>query len=257
MPPSLPSLLNSRILNQKSLSTSLHLIAASLAGLGFFQILQHIPWYYTLSQRLPSALANTLPLLILHTCLLIFLIYRFPLRSLKRPYFSKLREPRYARLRTRLEVAVLCVYMMGVFLLTFIFSSSSPTPSETYFLITHETHPFIAWFVVALWVPVVEELLFRGYLTAWIYHTAQKHPLAPVSSAIIFTLLHVSVLSVIEGSSLPLGPLSIGLTCELLRSGSLRWHVPIGVHIIANSTVYLWAYWAPDLLEYFSMWYLI
>ena len=224
----------------------LKLITALVVSFTALKLLQQLAYVITPKQMYGDALSGVLVLLILHTLVLIALRWWLASDYLRRrPYFPQLKECPAAR-RNKWGLVVVLLYAgsvvglgVGVYLFQGKPSSSVMAPLST-------------WLVMVFWVPVVEELLFRGYLTSWLYGISGHHFRVICGSAVVFALLHGSS----PWAPFPLGPLVLALFCELLRSGALPWWAPIGVHAVANGSVYIWSYFAPELLQQLSLWYL-
>ncbi|MGE0171140.1 MAG: lysostaphin resistance A-like protein [Oligoflexales bacterium] len=95
------------------------------------------------------------------------------------------------------------------------------------------------WVALVLWVPAVEEIVYRGA-----FGRAFRKLGGPFwggyFSALFFSLMHTlptwdRVLALQIG--LPLGPLLLGIICEYLYFKSGRILVPIAFHAVANFSV--------------------
>lgn len=99
----------------------------------------------------------------------------------------------------------------------------------------------VAWaeiLVIVLWVPVCEEVVFRG-----VFSTGLRARLGPwlggYLSALLFALVHsdASLVGWLEGrAGIPLGPFLLGLACELVyaRTGTIA--ATIALHAACNTT---------------------
>ena len=86
---------------------------------------------------------------------------------------------------------------------------------------------------------MVEELLFRGFLSEQLIALSGRAWLGRGMSVVIFAALNAP-----RFDFMPLGPLALGAVCEMLRWQRLPLIGPIGIHMVANSTVYVWGWWA-------------
>ena len=117
--------------------------------------------------------------------------------------------------------------------------------------------------IIAVGVPIVEELLFRGYITSLIYKFNQKTAspklswISVILSIIIFSNLHQNVFPNFSLGfiSLAIPPLIIASINELLRSFRAKWYLIISIHILSNGSVILFSLLSPKSLDIISFFY--
>lgn len=121
---------------------------------------------------------------------------------------------------------------------------------------------FSAWSYAALLsltlVPVIEEVMFRFFLTRFIGHFSSSI-MASYLSVIVFAAAHglpVYEWSDIALVSVPLGPLLMGGICEWLFYRYKNLVYPIFFHACANSTVFVFSLIDKRWLEWLKLFYL-
>ncbi|RZA22527.1 MAG: CPBP family intramembrane metalloprotease [Proteobacteria bacterium] len=156
-------------------------------------------------------------------------------------FLFKTQPPPSPSAKLRLAALVLpALILVGTLILIFF----APTSTEK---ISYE------WWEIAglvLWVPVVEEIVFRRALFVWL---SQRFPKfwSLYLSALIFALAHSSPPTFIP----PLGPFLLGLLAAWSYQ-STRWLLtPILLHSVCNGSAILFACYAPGWLDRLSWLY--
>ena len=91
-----------------------------------------------------------------------------------------------------------------------------------------------------LWVPVVEEWVFRKGVGSWLRQYSGSVFWGSYLSILLFSFLHVSptLAHLLEGKiGFPLGPLLLGCVCELLYFSTGKVGPCIVFHAICNGVV--------------------
>lgn len=111
------------------------------------------------------------------------------------------------------------------------------------------------WLAVAL-IPVVEELLFRGFISRWAQ--LQFGKIAGIYwASLLFAFVHaIPQLTDLNTWGLPTGPFVLALCVEGLRLWSGRFWPCIIFHMAANATVPLFFWLDPRWLDWLSPLYL-
>jgi uncharacterized protein len=105
-----------------------------------------------------------------------------------RSFRETIRWTRTHQYRTGYLIAVGAGLSLSVLMVSAIFPPSSPPPIEQ--LITSSGAVYMFVLLGVLVAPVVEEIIFRGFLYR-VFEDIRDHRLAVPSTAILFTLLHV------------------------------------------------------------------
>ena len=112
--------------------------------------------------------------------------------------------------------------------------------------------------ITVLFVPVVEEFLFRGMITPLLCRIRMSF-WAPYFSVLAFSILH----TVGNGKDLiafnfgiAVGPLILGLVCEAVLSLRLGLMAAISIHMAANASVMVFSLLDPRWLNWLSVFYL-
>jgi membrane protease YdiL (CAAX protease family) len=116
--------------------------------------------------------------------------------------------------------------------------------------------PSFSWPFV-LWVPVIEEICYRGLLGD-IFLRIFPGFLGVWFSAAVFAILHLDIglEHLLAGNiGLPLGPFFLGLICMTGYYWKRSLLGPIIFHCSANSTVYIFSSVDPRWLNFFSIFY--
>ncbi|MES2743857.1 MAG: CPBP family intramembrane glutamic endopeptidase [Bdellovibrionota bacterium] len=103
---------------------------------------------------------------------------------------------------------------------------------------------------LVLWVPVIEEFVFRRALFVWL---SQRFPKfwSLYLSALVFALAHSSPPTFIP----PLGPFLLGLLAAWSYQSTQRLLAPILLHSVCNGSAILFACYAPGWLDRLSWLY--
>ena len=116
--------------------------------------------------------------------------------------------------------------------------------------------------VLCIAVPIVEEILFRGYLSAILYKltknlTPKLSFLSILASIMIFSILHSYPFMTIshEIFLVTAPPFMLAFVCEIARSLKAKWYLVIGNHILANSSSVLFSLISPDIFNVLSFFY--
>lgn len=111
-----------------------------------------------------------------------------------------------------------------------------------------------AWIV---WVPLVEELVFRGGI-GQAFRRFAPAPWAAWFAALTFGLVHTqpTVANVLAGQiGLPLGPFLLGLACEAVVGTSGRLGPAVALHAACNATVSIFGYADARWLDWLGIFY--
>lgn len=87
---------------------------------------------------------------------------------------------------------------------------------------------------VAILGPIIEEILFRGFLQGWLREKGSKN-LAIIITAIVFTLFHYEVSLGISNIELLIPLFIMGLSLSYLKEREESLLAPIGLHIAFNA----------------------
>ncbi|MFW7382063.1 MAG: type II CAAX prenyl endopeptidase Rce1 family protein [Oligoflexus sp.] len=112
--------------------------------------------------------------------------------------------------------------------------------------------------LVLLLIPIIEELVFRFGLGNLLKRILGSF-WGGYFSILLFAWVHILASAPSELSNyliLPLGPLLLGLTCEVLWQRSQKILVPILLHIAANMTALIFHYGDPSWLTKLGSFYL-
>ncbi|RZA15411.1 MAG: CPBP family intramembrane metalloprotease [Proteobacteria bacterium] len=104
---------------------------------------------------------------------------------------------------------------------------------------------------LCLWVPVVEEIIFRRFVSEWIGRRAPGL-WAVYLSALAFALAHTSPMS---QPWPPLGPFLLGFGCTWVYRATGRLLAPILLHAACNASAILFAIYAPTWLNHLNWLY--
>ncbi|MBC7659601.1 MAG: CPBP family intramembrane metalloprotease [Chitinophagaceae bacterium] len=121
--------------------------------------------------------------------------------------------------------------------------------------ISKETHDhgytLYDFLALCLWIPVVEEIVFRRFLSQWIGLRVQGL-WAIYVSGLAFALAHTS-------PPLhpwpPLGPFLLGCACTWVYRATGRTLAPIILHAACNASAVMFAVYAPSWLDHLSLLY--
>ncbi len=90
-------------------------------------------------------------------------------------------------------------------------------------------YPSLLWLAVVVAAPIVEEILFRGFLFQGLCRSRLRAPGAILVSSLLFALPHLQY-DLFDISSV----LALGLVFGLARWHSGSTYLPIGLHILSN-----------------------
>ena len=121
----------------------------------------------------------------------------------------------------------------------------------------HSMHYPYSAFATLLWIPLVEEVLFRVGFGAY-FRKALPGWSGMYLSALFFALAHSipSLNNILQGAiNVPIGPLMLGICCEVIYKYSGRIYPAVIFHGLCNSTGLLFSWLDPRILEWFSIFY--
>lgn len=104
-----------------------------------------------------------------------------------------------------------------------------PVPDFMLEIVRTAVYPALLWLAVAVAAPIVEEILFRGYLYQGLRRSRLRAPGAILVSSLLFALPHLQY-DLFDISSV----LALGLVFGLARWHSGSTYLPIGLHILSN-----------------------
>ncbi|MCY4443195.1 MAG: CPBP family glutamic-type intramembrane protease [Proteobacteria bacterium] len=114
--------------------------------------------------------------------------------------------------------------------------------------------------LVVVAVPLVEEVLFRGYVSSVLFQLSGSSALSAYCACVIFVLLHsyptIESFQFFPQQTLHVGVLLLGGLCEWLRSLGCSLYLSIGCHMLANASLYIFSYFAPIWLEWLRFLYI-
>lgn len=94
-----------------------------------------------------------------------------------------------------------------------------------------------------LWIPIIEETVFRAGIGRWL-RGRLGWMMGAYVSALVFAFVHSepTLSRVMDGHvGIPLGPLLLGLACEVLYAYSGKLRAPIALHMACNATPAIFA----------------
>ena len=110
--------------------------------------------------------------------------------------------------------------------------------------------------VFILWVPVVEELVFRLGIGRFL-RKRSRDSLGAYGSALIFACMHSSLASYdFSTLSIPLGPLLLALCCEYIFVKTNRICYSMAFHMCCNGTAIIFQVFDPRWLKWLDFLYL-
>jgi membrane protease YdiL (CAAX protease family) len=176
--------------------------------------------------------------LIIHTVLCLILI-----AATKRSFIHAPQE--WALLPPNQVWAVVPLLVVGAFCGWLFFSAQEPF------------HAIPIWRLMAfcLWVPIVEEILFRGYFSH-AFRTKMGIGIGTYMSALLFSFIHsdASIEGIVTGAAgITLGPLFLALSAEAIYAISKRLEYAIILHGLCNLSAWLVGTSRPELLE--NLWF--
>jgi membrane protease YdiL (CAAX protease family) len=135
---------------------------------------------------------------------------------------------------------VLMLSMLGQAVMTVVFGQPAPTLAhETLAALADDTQPLLWRGVmigaVVLGAPIVEEVVYRGFLQTSLTKLTGRPWLAIVITTLVFVLMHAGAVPV-EGwlpAALVLTTMSIAMSVAFARTGRLT--TPIVLHVLYNA----------------------
>lgn len=107
--------------------------------------------------------------------------------------------------------------------------------------------------LLCLFIPVMEELIFRRYFTSWLYDKFPDSPaLVVFTSALVFALAHASLPKLV----IPIGAYLLGLVTSAIYMSTGRILAPILFHAACNASAVLFTLYSPVWLDRLGWLYL-
>lgn len=106
--------------------------------------------------------------------------------------------------------------------------------------------------MLCLVIPIVEEVLFRSFITRWINTKLDSPALVLLTSATVFALAHASLPDLV----VPIGPYLLGLVTAAIYLCTGNVLSSILLHAVCNASAILFAYYSPVWLERLNFLYL-